>query len=180
MTLSIQLPLSEHDARQLRAGDQVYLNGTIWTGRDAAHKRLIATLDAGEPLPIQLHDQILYFVGPSPARPGNVIGAAGPTTSGRMDKWSPRLILECGLRGMIGKGNRNAAVIDAMKTKGCVYFAAIGGAGALLAKSIVKCECFCYEDLGTEAIHKLEVNDFPVIVAIDTEGNTLYTDAPSD
>lgn len=175
MKKNISLPLTEDIVRDLHAGDEVLLNGVLWTARDAAHKRLIATLDAGETLPMDLQNQTLYFVGPSPARPGNVIGAAGPTTSGRMDGWSSRLIRECGLRGMIGKGPRNATVVESMKEKGCVYFAATGGAGALLAKSIIQCECMFYEDLGTEAIHKLTVKDFPVIVAIDAEGKSLYS-----
>lgn len=172
--ITLQLPLTEDKARTLRAGDEVRLNGVIWTARDAAHKRLIAALANGQPLPLELHDQTLYFVGPTPARPGHAIGSAGPTTSGRMDPLSVILIQKTGLRGMIGKGQRSDAVLDAMKRYGCVYFAAIGGAGALISKCITRCDVFCYPELGTEAIHRLEVKDFPVIVASDTFGNSLY------
>lgn len=172
--IELQLPFDESTARRLRAGDEVCLSGVLWTARDAAHQRFIKALDAGEPLPLELRDQTIYFVGPSPAKPGEVIGAAGPTTSGRMDPLSVPLIERCGLRGMLGKGPRSQAVIDAMKAHGCVYFAAIGGAGALLAKRIVKCEVYCYPELGAEAVHRLEVRDFPAIVAIDTEGNSLF------
>ncbi|MBO5307338.1 MAG: Fe-S-containing hydro-lyase [Lentisphaeria bacterium] len=168
------LPLTENDARKLKAGDRLLLNGVIWTARDAAHKRLVAMLDAGETLPVDLNDQLVYFVGPCPAPPGRAIGSAGPTTSGRMDAYSPRLIRECGLRGMIGKGNRSQAVIDAMKEKGAVYLAATGGAGALIAQCIEKCDLIAFPELGPEAIYRLEVKDFPVVVAIDSEGNTLY------
>ncbi len=168
------LPLTENDARKLKAGDRLLLNGVIWTARDAAHKRLITMLDAGEALPVDLNDQLVYFVGPCPAPPGRAIGSAGPTTSGRMDAYSPRLIRECGLRGMIGKGNRSQAVIDAMKEKGAVYLAATGGAGALIAQCIEKCDLIAFPELGPEAIYRLEVKDFPVVVAIDSEGNTLY------
>ena len=168
------LPLTENDARKLKAGDRLLLNGVIWTARDAAHKRLITMLDAGEALPVDLNDQLVYFVGPCPAPPGRPIGSAGPTTSGRMDAYSPRLIRECGLRGMIGKGNRSQAVIDAMKEKGAVYLAATGGAGALIAQCIEKCDLIAFPELGPEAIYRLEVKDFPVVVAIDSEGNTLY------
>lgn len=168
------LPLTENDARKLKAGDRLLLNGVIWTARDAAHKRLVAMLDARETLPVDLNDQLVYFVGPCPAPPGRAIGSAGPTTSGRMDAYSPRLIRECGLRGMIGKGNRSQAVIDAMKEKGAVYLAATGGAGALIAQCIEKCDLIAFPELGPEAIYRLEVKDFPVVVAIDSEGNTLY------
>lgn len=167
-------PLDEAVVRSLHAGDQILLSGVIWTGRDQAHKRLVALLDEGKPLPVELRDQAIYFVGPCPARPGEVIGSAGPTTSGRMDAYSPRLIRDCGLRGMIGKGGRSAAVVEAMKTYGAVYFAAAGGAGALIAQSIVKAEVVAFPDLGTEAIHRLEVRDFPLVVAIDSFGNDLY------
>lgn len=171
---TLTLPLTLEDARTLRAGEEILLNGVLWTARDAAHKQLINTLHNGGVLPLDLRGETLYFVGPSPARPGNAIGAAGPTTSGRMDPFSVILLEETGLRGMIGKGDRSQAVIEAMKKQGAVYFAAIGGAGALLAQRIVKCEVFCYPELGTEAIHRLEVCDFPVIVAIDSQGNSLY------
>jgi fumarate hydratase subunit beta len=148
----MQTPFSENDVRQLRAGDRVLLSGVVYTGRDAAHKRLCAMLDNGEALPVDLNGQAIYFVGPCPAPPGRPIGSAGPTTSGRMDFYSPRIIAECGLRAMIGKGDRSQAVKDAMKEFGCVYFAATGGAGALIANSIVKAEVVAFDDLGPEAI----------------------------
>ncbi len=172
--LHLTTPVSEKTARSLRAGDRILLNGVIWTGRDAAHKRLVALLDAGEKLPVELRDQLIYFVGPCPAPPGMPIGSAGPTTSGRMDAYSPRLIEDCGLRGMIGKGNRSAAVVNAMKQFGAVYFAATGGAGALIAQRIRKCDLIAFPELGPEAIYRLEVADFPLVVAIDSEGNSLY------
>lgn len=174
MKYSLTSPFDEKIIRQLRAGDQVELSGTVYTGRDAAHKRLVGLLDAGEPLPVDLAGQAIYFVGPCPAPPGRPIGSAGPTTSGRMDAYSPRLIAECGLRGMIGKGDRNEAVKAAMKEYGCVYFAATGGAGALIANSIVRAEVVAFADLGPEAIYKLELDCLPLVVAIDAEGNSLY------
>ncbi len=174
MMVAIDTPLTLQKVQILRAGDQVQLSGVIYTARDAAHKRLIELLDAGKPLPVELRDQIIYFVGPCPAPPGRAIGSAGPTTSGRMDAYSPRLIAECGLRGMIGKGERSPAVIAAMKQYGAVYFAATGGAGALIARCIKKAEVLAFPDLGPEAIHRLEVESLPVIVAIDSEGNNLY------
>lgn len=167
-------PLSEADIRSLNAGDIVCLSGTILTGRDAAHKRLCALLDENRELPVNLDGQIIYFVGPCPAPPGRVIGSAGPTTSGRMDAYSPRLIKECRLRGMIGKGDRNQAVKDAMQEYGAVYFAATGGAGALIAKSIVNAEVVAFDDLGPEAIYRLEVKELPLVIAIDSHGKTLY------
>jgi fumarate hydratase subunit beta len=170
----MQTPFSENDVRQLRAGDRVLLSGVVYTGRDAAHKRLCAMLDNGEALPVDLNGQAIYFVGPCPAPPGRPIGSAGPTTSGRMDFYSPRIIAECGLRAMIGKGDRSQAVKDAMKEFGCVYFAATGGAGALIANSIVKAEVVAFDDLGPEAIYKLELKDLPLVVAIDAQGNSLY------
>ncbi len=173
-TVNITTPLTEETVHTLNAGDQVYLTGTIYTGRDAAHKRLCNLIEQGKDLPVTLQDQILYFVGPTPAKPGQAIGSAGPTTSYRMDDYSPIIIEKAGLRGMIGKGNRGEQVIDAMKKYGCIYFAAIGGAGALLAQSIKHSEVVCYEDLGPEAIRKLEVENFPCIVAIDSKGNSLY------
>lgn len=172
---SITTPLDEATARKLRAGDQVLISGTILTGRDAAHKRMVETLRAGGELPVDLRDQIIYYVGPCPARPGKVIGSAGPTTSGRMDAYAPLLIREKGLRGMIGKGGRSPEVIQAMQQVGAVYFLATGGAGALLARHIKKATVIAYEDLGPEAIYRLEVEEFPVIVGIDSEGNDLYT-----
>lgn len=174
MMVAIDTPLTLQKVQILRAGDQVQLSGVIYTARDAAHKRLIELLDAGKPLPVELRDQIIYFVGPCPAPPGRAIGSAGPTTSGRMDAYSPRLIAECGLRGMIGKGERSPAVIAAMKQYGAIYFAATGGAGALIARCIKKAEVLAFPDLGPEAIHRLEVESLPVIVAIDSEGNNLY------
>ena len=167
-------PLDEKTVRELKAGDQILLSGVIWTGRDQAHKRLVALLDEGRELPVDLQDQAIYFVGPCPARPGEPIGSAGPTTSGRMDAYSPRLIKDCKLRGMIGKGGRADAVVDAMKEYGAVYFAAAGGAGALIAQSIKKAEVIAFPDLGPEAIHRLEVEDLPLVVAIDRDGNDLY------
>ncbi len=171
--LKIKVPLSREDVERLRAGDIVHLTGTLLTGRDAAHKRMYELLEKGEKLPVDLKGQVIYFVGPSPAKPGQVIGSAGPTTSVRMDKYSPRLIAE-GLTGMIGKGYRSDAVVDAMKKHRCVYFAAVGGAAALVAKSIKKAEVLVWEDLGAEAIRRLEVEDFPAIVVIDANGNDLY------
>ncbi|MBR2358737.1 MAG: Fe-S-containing hydro-lyase [Lentisphaeria bacterium] len=174
MDIKLELPLTAEKVAQLHAGDTVKLTGVIYTARDAAHKRLIAALDANEPLPVVLKDQTIYFAGPCPAPPGKPIGSAGPTTSGRMDAYSPRLIRECGLRGMIGKGERNQAVIDAMTECGAIYFAATGGAGALIAKAIKSAEVIAFEDLGPEAIRRLEVEDFPVIVAIDDKNGNLY------
>ena len=175
--MKIRLPLTQEQARTLRAGDTVYLSGSILTGRDAAHKRLIDLLDRGEPLPIDVRDQVIYYVGPAPASPGHAVGSAGPTTSYRMDSYAPRLI-ELGLSGMIGKGRRSQAVIDAMKKHGAVYFGAVGGAAALISRRIVKSEVICYADLGSEAVHRFEIEDFPVIVLIDSEGNNLYETGP--
>lgn len=172
--IRITTPFTVENARGLRAGDQVLLSGVIWTGRDAAHKKLVALLEAGKPLPMELKDQIIYFVGPCPAPPGRPIGSAGPTTSGRMDAYSPVLIAHCGLTGMIGKGNRSPAVVEAMKQFGAVYFGATGGAGALIARCIKSCEVIAFPELGTEAVHKLTVEDFPLVVAIDALGNSLY------
>lgn len=170
----LRAPFTENDIRELSAGDQVSLCGTVYTGRDAAHKRLVAMLDKGEILPVNLNGQAIYFVGPCPAPPGRPIGSAGPTTSGRMDSYSPRIIAECGLRAMIGKGDRSQAVKDAMEKSGCVYFAATGGAGALIAKAIVSAEVVAFDDLGPEAIYKLELDNLPLVVAIDAKGNSLY------
>ena len=174
MNKLLQTPLTPEKVAELRAGDRVLLSGKILTGRDAAHERLVNMLDKGTPLPVELRDNVIYFVGPCPAPPGKAIGSAGPTTSGRMDHYSPRLISECGLRGMIGKGNRSAAVIDAMKEHGAVYFAATGGAGALISQCIKKCQTVAFDDLGPEAIYSLEVENFPLIVAIDSYGVSLY------
>ena len=174
MIKNITTPFSREDAEKLKAGDQIRVTGVIYTGRDAAHKRLCALIAEGKDIPVDLKDQFIYFVGPCPAPPGRPIGSAGPTTSYRMDAYSPTLISKCGLRGMIGKGNRSAEVIDAMKEHGAVYFAATGGAGALIAQCIKKAEIVAFEDLGPEAIYKLEVENFPLTVAIDTAGSNLY------
>ncbi|MDD7051586.1 MAG: Fe-S-containing hydro-lyase [Lachnospiraceae bacterium] len=172
----IQLPISDEDAQSLKAGDYVYLTGTLYTARDAAHKRMQEALDSGESLPFPLAHHLIYYMGPSPAREGRPIGSAGPTTSSRMDKYTPGL-LDLGLKGMIGKGKRSQSVKEALIRNKGVYFAAVGGAGALLSKAIISSEVIAYEDLGTEAIRKLEVKDFPVIVVMDSEGNDLYETA---
>ena len=172
-TLNIKSPLDEETVKKLKAGDQVFITGVIYTARDAAHKRLVEALDRGEKLPFDLTNQTVYYMGPSPAKPGQVIGSAGPTTSGRMDSYAARLMV-AGLKGMIGKGNRSQAVKDAMKKYKAVYFAAIGGAGALISKSIKKAEVIAYEDLGAEAIRRLEVDNFPATVINDIYGGDLY------
>ncbi len=171
--MTIKTPFTVTDAAKLRAGDACTISGYIYTGRDAAHKRMCEALANGQPLPFDIKNQILYYVGPCPKRDGEVIGSCGPTTSGRMDAYAPALICR-GLTGMIGKGLRNRAVVDAMVEHGAVYFGAIGGAGALLAQHVKTCETVAYEDLGTEAIHRLYVEDFPVTVIIDAHGNDLY------
>lgn len=171
--IRLKTPLTDADVEKLKIGDKVLLSGVILTGRDAAHKRLFDLIVAGKPLPIDIKGQVIYYVGPAPAKPGQPIGSAGPTTSGRMDAYSPKL-MEMGLKGMIGKGMRKKEVIEAMKKYKAVYFAATGGAGALLAKSIKKAEIVAYADLGPEAISRLEVVDFPVTVVNDTKGNDLY------
>ena len=176
MDKKIQAPISNEDANSLRAGDYVYITGTIYTARDAAHKRMYEALEKNQQLPIEMANNIIYYMGPSPAREGRPIGSAGPTTASRMDKYAPKL-LDLGLKGMIGKGKRSQAVRDAIVRNGSVYFAAIGGAGAILSKCIEKSEVIAYDDLGTEAIRKLYVEDFPVIVVIDSEGNNLYETA---
>ena len=169
----LQSPLNEADVRLLKAGDEVKINGVLYTARDMAHKRLCQAIDAGEELPFLLEGAIIYFLGPTPARPGRVIGAAGPTTSSRMDAFSPKLIAK-GLKAMLGKGYRGDEVRKALKKYGAVHLSAIGGAGALLSKHIVSAEVIAYEDLGTEAIRKLQVVDFPAIVAYDANGNSVY------
>lgn len=169
----IQAPLNREDIKNLKSGDYVYITGTIYTARDAAHKRMYEALQNGEQLPIDVKDQIIYYMGPSPAREGRPIGSAGPTTSSRMDKYTPQL-LNLKLGGMIGKGKRSELVIEAIKKNDAVYFAAVGGAGALLSKCIKESEVIAYDDLGTEAIRKLTVKDFPVIVVIDSKGENLY------
>lgn len=176
MERKIKTPISKEDAASLKSGDYVYLTGTIYTARDAAHKRMQEALDAGKELPLDLGGNIIYYMGPSPAREGRPIGSAGPTTASRMDKYTPAL-LDLGMGAMIGKGKRSQAVIDAIVRNGSVYFAAVGGAGALLSQRIISSEVIAYEDLGTEAIRKLQVVDFPVIVVIDSEGNNLYETA---
>ena len=171
----VSTPLNEDVVQQLRSGDKVLINGTIYTGRDAAHKRLVALLEKGEALPFDIQGQIIYFVGPTPARPGRPVGSAGPTTSYRMDAYSPQLIAQ-GLKGMIGKGARSPEVIEAMKKYKCVYMVAVGGAGALIAQSIKKSEVIAYEDLGPEAVRRMEVKDFPAVVVNDILGNDLYSE----
>lgn len=176
-TISLNLPLDERTVRSLRAGDAVTLTGSIITGRDAAHKRLVELIEQDKPLPVSLEGETIYYVGPAPASPGHAVGSAGPTTSYRMDSYTLKL-LERGLRAMIGKGLRNHQVIEAMKQYGAVYFGAVGGAAALISKSIQSSEVLAYEDLGPEAIHRFEVKDFPVIVLIDSLGNNLYESGP--
>ena len=173
MDKHLTLPLSDEDIEQLNVGDYVYLTGVVYTARDAAHKRMNDALDAGKALPIDIKGQIIYYMGPSPAREGRVIGSAGPTTATRMDKYAPRL-LDLGLKGMIGKGKRSKEVLDAVVRNKALYFAAVGGAGALLSRCITSAEVVAYDDLGTEAIRKLTIKDFPVIVAADVHGNKIY------
>lgn len=176
MDRHIKVPMTKEDDVSLKAGDYVYLTGTIYTARDAAHKRMDETLDRGEELPFNIKDNIIYYLGPSPAREGRPIGSAGPTTASRMDKYTPRL-LDMGMGAMIGKGKRSQAVIDGIVRNKSVYFAAVGGAGAILSKCILSSELIAYGDLGTEAICKLEIRDFPVVVVIDSQGNNLYETA---
>ena len=176
MDKHINAPISDETAASLRAGDYVYITGTIYTARDAAHKRMAEALAKGEKLPIDMKNNIIYYMGPSPAREGRPIGSAGPTTASRMDKYAPDL-LDLGLKGMIGKGKRTQAVKDAIIRNKAVYFAAVGGAGAILSKCIKKSDVIAYDDLGTEAIRKLEVENFPVVVVMDCEGNNLYETA---
>lgn len=171
--IRIETPLTQEKVQNLKAGDNVLISGVIYTGRDAAHKKFVEAMDQGVELPFDLKDQIIYFVGPTPAKEGQVIGSAGPTTSGRMDAYSPRLIAK-GLTGMIGKGLRSPEVVEAMKEYGAVYFAAIGGAGALIAKRIVSAEVIAYPELGAEAVRRLVVKELPAIVVIDNKGNNLY------
>jgi fumarate hydratase subunit beta len=171
--IRVTTPLTEEAARKLKAGDSVLISGIIYSARDAAHKRMVEALDRGEKLPVDLTNQIVYYLGPTPAKPGNPIGSAGPTTSGRMDAYAPKIIAQ-GLKGMIGKGSRSPQVVDAMKKYGAVYFAAVGGAAALISKCIKKYDVLAYPDLGPEAIAALTVEDFPAIVVIDSEGNNFY------
>ena len=176
MEKQISAPIDKKTAEELTAGDYVYITGTIYTARDAAHKRMKETLDRGESLPFDIKGQMIYYMGPSPAREGRPIGSAGPTTASRMDKYTPEL-LNLGLGAMIGKGKRSQAVIDAIVRNGAVYFAAVGGAGAILSKCIKESEVIAYDDLGTEAIRKLTVENMPMIVVIDSKGNNLYETA---
>lgn len=173
MEIKLNTPLTYDKIKGLKSGDSILLSGVIYSARDAAHKRLISLLNEGKKLPFNIKDETIYYVGPSPAKPGDVIGSAGPTTSYRMDAYTPQLI-DLGLRGMIGKGARNKEVIDAIVRNNAVYFGAIGGAAALISKSIIKSEIIAYEDLGAEAIRRMEVRDMPLVVIIDSEGNNLY------
>lgn len=175
MDRHITAPITKETAKTLHAGDYVYITGTIYTARDAAHKRMQETLQRGEALPLEMKENVIYYMGPSPAREGRPIGSAGPTTSSRMDKYAP-LLMDQGLKGMIGKGKRSAEVREAIVRNGAVYFAAVGGAGALLSKAVKKAKVIAYDDLGTEAIRKLEVENLPAIVVIDSEGSYLYED----
>ena len=176
-SLPLRMPFDSEQLKQLRVGDSVRLSGFLYTARDAAHKRLITLIDNGDPLPITLENECIYYVGPAPASPGHVVGPAGPTTSCRMDPYTPKL-LALGLKGMIGKGLRSLAVIDAMKLYRAVYFGAVGGAAALISRHILSSQVVAYPDLGAEAIHRFEVEAFPVIVLIDSQGNNLYETGP--
>ena len=178
MAKYITAPLTKEQARSLRAGESVYLSGSVYTARDAAHKRLCELVEQGKPLPFPIEGAVIYYVGPSPARPGQAIGSAGPTTSGRMDAYSPRL-LDLGQLIMIGKGKRDQAVKDAVVRNGAVYLAALGGAGALMAASVKELEVICWEDLGCEAVRRLEVEDFPLTVILDAHGGDLYESGPA-
>ena len=179
MDKHISVPMDDETAASLEVGDYVYLSGTIYTARDAAHKRMYEVLEKGEQLPLEMKNNVIYYMGPSPARTGRPIGSAGPTTASRMDKYAPAL-LDLGLKGMIGKGKRTKEVKAAVMRNGAVYFAAVGGAGALLSRSITSSQIVAYDDLGTEAIRRLEVRDFPVIVVMDARGNDLYETAIRD
>ena len=179
MDKHINVPLDDSVAASLQAGDYVYLTGIIYTARDAAHKRMYEALEKGEQLPLEMKNNVIYYMGPSPARTGRPIGSAGPTTASRMDKYAPTL-LDLGLKGMVGKGKRTKEVKEAVMRNGAVYFAAVGGAGALLSRSIISSQVIAYDDLGTEAIRRLEVKDFPVIVVMDARGNDLYETAIRD
>ena len=178
MEYKLQTPVAKEQLSILRAGDRVLLSGTVYTARDAAHKRLMELLDAGQPLPFLLEGSVIYYVGPTPERPGQVIGSAGPTTSGRMDSYSPRL-LDLGQSVMIGKGGRSAAVVDAIRRNGAVYLAALGGAGALMGSCVESLEVICWEDLGCEAVRRLQVRDMPLTVAIDCTGASIYENGPA-
>lgn len=173
MEINLKVPATGEELKKLRIGDRVFLSGTVYSARDAAHKRMSEALASGEELPFNIKDAAIYYLGPSPARPGQIIGSAGPTTSGRMDRYTPAL-LDLGLSVMIGKGRRSDEVTEAIKRNGAVYLAAVGGAGALLSKCIVSSEVIAYDDLGTEAVRKMEVKDMPLICVTDSEGNALY------
>lgn len=175
--IHVQLPLDDEKVLSLKAGDNVLLSGHIYTGRDAAHKRLIALIDEGKELPIPIQGETIYYVGPAPASPGHAVGSAGPTTAYRMDPYTPKL-LDRGLKGMIGKGLRNRAVIDSMIKNKAIYFGAVGGAAALISRQILKSEVIAYPDLGAEAIHRFEIKDFPAIVLIDSQGHNLFEEGP--
>jgi len=175
--IRVNLPLDKEQLKTLRAGDTVLLSGVIYTSRDAAHKRLVACLEEGRPLPFDVKNQLIYYVGPAPASPGHAVGSAGPTTSYRMDAYTPQL-LHAGLLGMMGKGKRNDKVVEAMKEVGAVYFGAVGGAAALISQRILSAEVIAYEDLGAEALHRFEVKDFPAVVLIDSLGNNVYVEGP--
>lgn len=175
MSRKITLPLTDEVIKELKAGDSVLITGTMLTGRDAAHKRLFELIEKGEELPVDISGEVIYYVGPAPAKPGHAVGPAGPTSSYRMDKYTPAL-LDRGLKAMIGKGKRSPEVIESMVKNGCVYFAAIGGAAALISRSIKKVETLAYEDLGTEAIYRFYVEDFPAVVAIDAKGNSVLAE----
>ena len=176
MTKKITIPFDEKQAKSLRAGDNVLISGTIYTARDAAHKRMVEGLEQGKPLPMDIRDGMIYYAGPTPSKPGQVIGSCGPTTAGRVDAYTP-VMLEHGLRGMIGKGERSPEVVASMQKNNCVYFAAIGGLGALISKCVRRMEVIAFDDLGCEAVRRLEVEDFPAVVIIDAEGNNLYRQA---
>ena len=178
MIKKLQTPFTREDARSLKAGDSCLITGVIYTARDAAHKRLVACLEEGRPLPFDVKNQLIYYVGPAPASPGHAVGSAGPTTSYRMDAYTPQL-LKAGLLGMMGKGKRNDKVIEAMKETGAVYFGAVGGAAALISQRITASEVVAYDDLGAEAVHRFTVKDFPALVLIDSLGNNLYVDGPA-
>ncbi|MBQ4619565.1 MAG: Fe-S-containing hydro-lyase [Clostridia bacterium] len=175
--IRVNLPLDKEQLKTLRAGDTVLLSGVMYTSRDAAHKRLVACLEEGRPLPFDIKNQLIYYVGPCPASPGHAVGSAGPTTSYRMDAYTPQL-LKAGLLGMMGKGKRNDKVVEAMKETGAVYFGAVGGAAALISQRILSAEVIAYEDLGAEALHRFEVKDFPAVVLIDSLGNNVYVEGP--
>ena len=179
MEYRLTTPVKKEDLAPLRAGDTVILSGIVYTARDAAHKRMMERLDKGEELPFDLEGSAIYYVGPTPEKPGEIIGSAGPTTSGRMDAYSPRL-LDLGQPIMIGKGKRNGEVKEAIRRNGAVYLAAVGGAGALMAASVQSVEIICWDDLGCEAVRKMEVKDFPLTVVIDSEGNDLYEQGPAE